>query len=96
MKAPVNNSESILVRQFKDGSCENVSIEDSFLYEKSIIHRIGVGYLCFPKTNSIMGLLKDNTELNPLLRSGSGGETFVKSRRKIILFKTAPSLLSEL
>lgn len=88
MKAPANNSELILVRQFKDESCENGSIEDSFLYEKSIMHRIGVGYLCLPKTNSIMGLLKDNAEFNTLLRSGSGSETFVNSRRKIILSKT--------
>lgn len=72
MMVPANNSKSIPIKQFKEGSCENGSIEDSFLYEKSIMHRIGVGYLCFPETNSLIGLLKGNAELNPLLRSGSG------------------------
>lgn len=71
MMIPASNSDSIPAKQFKEGSCENRSIEDSFLYEKSIMHRIGVGYLCFPKTNSIMELLKDNAELNALLRSES-------------------------
>lgn len=45
---------------------KNGSRKDPSFFEKSIIHRIGVAYPCFPRMNGVMGLLKDNAELNPL------------------------------
>lgn len=69
---PGNNNGLTSVKSSRKGLSENGSIEDSSFFEKSIIHRIGVGYPCFPKSNGITGLFKDNAELNTLSRSGSG------------------------